>query len=133
MTMPHGPTGPTGPTAANAPAHDHSLAYAEEDLGEIDAASFSRRAAPGDAGVLVTGACPRCHGRTQTLFPWGMPGTGGKGVLRRLLGAGPAARPAAGADPLVDEVHFCECGHAHPLSPADTSYRGCGASWRLGR
>lgn len=115
----------------NSRMHNHSLAYAEEDFGEIDAALFTQRVAPGDSGVVVAGSCPRCHGRTETTFPWGMPGTGGKGAWSRLLGTQPAARPAAGLDPLSAEVHFCECGHAHPQSPPDTSYRGCGASWRI--
>lgn len=113
--------------------HDHGLAYAEEDLGEVDPGPFTQRAEPDEAGVLVSGTCPRCHGRTKTLFRWGVPGTGGKGLLDRLRGGPSSGAAATAPDPLSDEVHFCECGHAHPQCPPDTSYRGCGASWRISR
>lgn len=124
-------TATTGP-AGRPPRHDHDLVYAERDLGQVDPAPFTQAPAADGSGVLVAGVCPRCHGRTATLFPWGMPGTGSKGVLSRLLGGTrtPTGTPAP-ADPLTREVHFCECGHAHPQSPPDTSFRGCGASWRV--
>ncbi|MEY9993122.1 hypothetical protein ABIE67_005154 [Streptomyces sp. V4I8] len=110
--------------------HDHAKPYAEQDLGEVDATPFAQRPTPDGTGVVVAGTCPRCHGRTETLFPWGMPGTGSKGVLNLILGRDPAPGPE---DPLSHEVHFCECGHPHPQCPPDTSYRGCGASWRIRR
>lgn len=113
--------------------HDHSLAYAEEDLGEVDPVHFTQRAAPDGTGVLVSGTCPRCHGRTQTLFPWAIPGTGGKGLLDLVRGRRPTRASATAPDPLSEEVHFCECGHAHPQGPPDTRYHGCGASWRMSR
>ncbi|WP_371791268.1 hypothetical protein OG285_15395 [Streptomyces sp. NBC_01471] len=114
--------------------HDHGKPYAEQDLGEVDPAPFTQRLAPDGVGAVVSGTCPRCHGRTETVFPWATPGTGVKGPLSRLLG-GARSAPGAGSGPgpLTSEVHFCECGHAHPQSPPDTSYRGCGASWRIRR
>ncbi|MEX0168263.1 hypothetical protein [Streptomyces sp. LMG1-1-1.1] len=118
-------------TSSPARSHDHATVYAEEDLGEVDSALFTRRTVPG-TGVVVAGTCPRCHGRTESLFAWALPGTGTKGVLGRLLrNPDPSARGAAEPDPLTDETHFCECGHAHPACPPDTSFRGCGASWRV--
>ncbi|MEU7600550.1 hypothetical protein AB0B78_07425 [Streptomyces sp. NPDC040724] len=120
-------------TTAPGRSHDHGLAYAEEHLGEVDPALFSRRTAPGGTGVVVSGTCPRCHGRTESPFPWAMPGTGTKGVLGRLLGTATADPAPAEPDPLFEETHFCECGHAHPQCPPDTWYRGCGASWRVRR
>ncbi|MFI1064543.1 hypothetical protein ACH4TC_21960 [Streptomyces spororaveus] len=112
-------------------SHDHGMAYVEEDLGEVDATPFTRRTAPGGAAVIVSGTCPRCHGRTESPFPLAMPGTGTKGVLNRLRRTATADRVSAEPDPLFYETHFCECGHAHPQCPPDTSFRGCGASWRV--
>lgn len=123
-------TGTAGAGAGSAPpGHDHGLVYAERDLGLLAPGTFTQAPAADGSGVLVSGVCPRCHGGTATLYPWAMPGTGSKGVLSRLLGGtAPAADPT---DPLTGEVHFCECGHAHPQSPPDTYFRGCGASWRV--
>ncbi|MFD7838982.1 hypothetical protein [Streptomyces sp. NPDC059761] len=118
-------------TATNGRSHDHGLVYAEVDLGEVDAAQFGQRTAPDGTGVVVTGTCPRCHGRTESPFPWGMPGTGTKGAVSRLLGGLAPGREAGEPDPLSEETHYCECGHAHPGCPPDTSYRGCGAGWRI--
>lgn len=113
--------------------HDHSAPYADEDLGEVDATLFTQLPAPDGQGVIVAGTCPRCHGPNRTLFPWARPGTGSKGALSLLFGRGTTRRAEDGPDPLVAEVHLCECGHAHPQCPPDTSYLGCGASWRIRR
>ena len=111
--------------------HDHGMPYAEEDLGEVGAGAFTQRAAPDGRGVVVAGVCPRCHGATSTLFPWARPGTGSKGALSLLLGRGTTQRTDQAPEPLLAEVHLCECGHAHPHGPPDLSYVGCGASWRI--
>ncbi|MEU6235938.1 hypothetical protein [Kitasatospora sp. NPDC047058] len=121
------PTQPS-PPAPSAPAHEHALAYAEDDLGETPAAGFSQQPSPDGRAVVVEGTCPRCHGHTVTRFPLGLPGTGTKGLFDVLTGRGAAA---ADEDPLAGEVHFCECGHAHPQLPADAVFVGCGASWRI--
>lgn len=113
--------------------HEHGVPYADEDLGEVDATLFTQQPAPGGEGVVIAGTCPRCHGATRTLFPWGRPGTGTKGALRLLFGRGATQRAESGSEPLLAEVHFCECGHAHPHGPPDTSFLGCGALWRLRR
>jgi hypothetical protein len=113
--------------------HDHSMPYADEDVGEISASLFTQQPAPDGRGVIVAGACPRCHGKTSTLFPWARPGTGTKGGLSLLFGRGETRRAEGGPEPLLAEVHLCECGHAHPQCPPDTSYIGCGASWRIRR
>lgn len=110
--------------------HDHDLAYAEEELGELDLPGFVREDLPDGSGVLVRGACPRCRGRTQKPFRRMAPGAGTKGWWERL------ARRADGedeADPLAGEVLFCECGHSHPGMPAEVVFVGCGASWRVRR
>ncbi|MFF4038017.1 hypothetical protein [Streptomyces sp. NPDC001816] len=113
--------------------HDHGKPYADEDLGEVDGALFTQQPAPEGRGVIVAGTCPRCHGPTRTLFPWARPGTGSKGVLTLLFGSGQTPRAEGEPGPLLTEVHLCECGHAHPQCPPDTSYVGCGASWRIRR
>ncbi len=110
-----------------APAHDFATVYAERDLGEVPA-DFSRRTGPDGRAVVVEGHCPCCRGRTATEFRRGVPGTGTKGVLSRLLHRTPAADDA---DPLATEVLFCECGYPHPRQPADAVFVGCGASWRV--
>ncbi|WP_416519522.1 hypothetical protein [Streptomyces achromogenes] len=113
--------------------HEHGVPYAEVDAGDVDASLFTQEPAPDGSGVIVSGRCPRCHGTTRTLFPWARPGTGSKGALGRLLGRGTASGAEDGPEPLLAEVHLCECGHAHPQCPPDTLYVGCGASWRIRR
>ncbi len=78
--------------------HDHGVPFADEDLGEIDAALFTRQSSPDGEGVVVSGTCPRCHGATGTLFPWGRPGTGTKGALSLLFGRGTTQRAEGGAE-----------------------------------
>jgi hypothetical protein len=113
--------------------HDHRMPYADEDLGEVDASLFTQEPAPDGGGVIVAGTCPRCHGATRTLFPWARPGTGTKGGLSLLFGRGMTRRAEDGSEPLLAEVHLCECGHAHPHVPPDTRFLGCGAIWRIRR
>jgi hypothetical protein len=114
-------------------SHDHSKPYVEQDLGEIDSALFTQQPAEDGKGMIVAGTCPRCYGRTETMFPWARPGTGVKGALDRLLGTGAGRKTMAAPEPLFEEVHFCECGHAHPQAPPDTAFLGCGAIWRISR
>ncbi|MET8447559.1 hypothetical protein [Streptomyces sp. NPDC005209] len=109
------------------PSHDFAAAYAEDDLGTAPT-PFTRRASADGHGVIVEGNCPRCHGRTTTEYRHGLPGTGTKGLLSWL--AGSTGKPRDDAAVLVQEVHFCECGHPHPNLPADAP-AGCGASWRI--
>lgn len=117
----------------HSPSHDHDKPYAEDDLGEVAATDFTQQPAP-NGGVIVAGTCPRCHGRTRTEFQRGLPGTGSKGLFDWLSGGGRhSSAETAEEDPLATEVHFCECGHVHPLQPADAAFLGCGASWRLRR
>lgn len=113
--------------------HDHGMPYADEDLGEIDAALFTQQPAPDGGGVIVAGTCPRCHGATRTLFPWARPGTGTKGGVGLLFTAGRTRRAKGEPEPLLAEVHLCECGHAHPHAPSDTPFLGCGAMWKVRR
>lgn len=108
--------------------HDHNKPYSEVDLGKLDAPAFTQRSSPEGGGLIVGGLCPGCHGRTETEFRRGTPGTGSKGVLDWLTRQGPSVTEP---EPLVGEVHFCECGHAHPQMPADALFIGCGASWRI--
>ncbi len=110
------------------PPHAFDKPYAEEDLGPLDRTDFDQRPTPDGRGVMVSGACPRCHGRTETEIRRGIPGIGGKGLVDLLIGRRSAA---VEPEPLVGEVHFCECGHAHPELPPDSLFLGCGASWRL--
>ncbi|MFD7613127.1 hypothetical protein [Streptomyces sp. NPDC059828] len=112
--------------------HDFAAVYAERDLGEVNL-PFVQRASPDGRGYLVQGCCPRCHGETTTEYRRGIPGAGTKGPLSRLNGrqATQSSAVAAGADLVGGEVHFCECGHAHPSMPAHAVFVGCGASWRI--
>lgn len=108
--------------------HDTGLPYAETAIGEVPGAGFAAAPASDGNGVVFQGTCPRCGGPTTTVFRYGMPGLGTKG-LRSWL-AGDRTRPV-GADPLHSEAHFCECGHAHPGMPAEAVFVGCGADWRV--
>ncbi|MFD7897535.1 hypothetical protein [Streptomyces sp. NPDC059743] len=108
--------------------HDHDKPYSEEDLGELDAPAFTQRPSPDGGGLTVTGTCPRCRGRTETEFRRGLPGTGSKGLFDRLTRRSPSVTEP---EPLIGEVHFCACGHAHPQMPTDALFIGCGASWRI--
>ncbi|MFH8795251.1 hypothetical protein [Streptomyces sp. NPDC017941] len=99
--------------------HAFDTAYAEEDLGEVgDPFTVS----PTPAGrTSVRGHCPRCHGRTATEYRYGVPGSG--------AGAGTKGPLDADTALLVQERHFCECGHPHPQLPSNAVFIGCGASW----
>ncbi|MEU3777008.1 hypothetical protein AB0F11_28160 [Streptomyces sp. NPDC032472] len=110
--------------------HDVSLAYAETSLGDVAAGGFTTTPDPGGNSTTLSGTCPRCAGATVTVYRYGMPGLGTKG-LRSWLG-GARSRSAESEGPLRSEVHFCECGHAHPGLPAEAVFIGCGASWRIG-
>lgn len=107
--------------------HDFALDYAEEDMGRA-AAPFTRRSSADGHGIVVEGSCPRCHGSTATEHRHGVPGTGTKGLRAWLTSRPPAPEQS---DALLDEVHFCECGHPHPNLPPDAPFTGCGASWRV--
>ncbi|MFG2131292.1 hypothetical protein ACGFNV_26205 [Streptomyces sp. NPDC048751] len=115
-------------TESPARGHDFAVDYAEEDMGRASA-PFTQWSAPDGHGVVVEGDCPRCHGRTRTEYRHGVPGTGTKGLRSWLTGRHPV--PAEDAHALLDEVHFCECGHPHPNLPPDAPFTGCGASWRV--
>ncbi len=109
-------------------SHDYDMPYQEQSLGVLTAPAFSQRPSADGGGIIVAGPCPRCHGRTETEFRRGAPVIGSKGVVDWLIGQrGVADEP----EPLVGEVHFCECGHAHPQLPMDVAFVGCGASWRI--
>ncbi len=110
-------------------AHEVSLAYSETSLGDVDGIGFTTTPGLEGNGTALSGMCPRCAGPTVTVFRYGMPGLGTKGLLRWLGGV--RSRAAEPTEPLHAEVHFCECGHAHPGLPADAVFIGCGASWRL--
>ncbi|MEU6917037.1 hypothetical protein [Streptomyces olindensis] len=116
------------------PDHDFGAVYVEAYVG-VGTGHFVRRATADRQGVLVKGACPRCLGDTASEYRYGLPGTGTKGLLDRLRGAHPAPTGTEaipdGAEVLLREVHFCECGHPHPGLPADAPFVGCGASWRV--
>ncbi len=109
-------------------SHEFDKTYAEEYFGIIGTTGFSQRPTADGRGVIVSGTCPRCHGRTETEIPQGIPGVGGKGFLDLLIGRGSGTSEP---EPLVGEVHFCECGHAHPGLPPDSCFIGCGGSWRV--
>ena len=108
--------------------HKYDTPYVEEDLGTVVAPLFSQAAAADGDGVVVSGPCPRCHGRTTKEYRRGVPGTGTKGVVEWLTGRRDVADEP---EPLVGEVHFCECGYTHPGIPADALVIGCGAGWRI--
>ncbi|MFC9929303.1 hypothetical protein [Streptomyces sp. NPDC127190] len=118
-------------TEPSPPGHDFGLAYAERDMG-LAAAPFTRTPSPDGLGIVVEGACPRCHGRTSTEYRHGAPGTGTKGLRSWLGGRQPAPDPDADAGLVTRETHFCECGHPHPDLPENAPFTGCGASWRIG-
>ncbi|MFF7634628.1 hypothetical protein ACFZB9_15935 [Kitasatospora sp. NPDC008050] len=111
-------------------SHDYSKPYLDEYLGTLTTPVLTQRASPDGGGVVVSGACPRCHGRTETEHRRGVPGTGSKGIFDRLVGQR-GTPPEPEPEPLVGEVHFCECGHPHPQLPPDPGFVGCGASWRF--
>ncbi|MFD8718465.1 hypothetical protein ACFV2H_10660 [Streptomyces sp. NPDC059629] len=113
------------------PSHVFGLAYAEEDMGR-SATVFTHTASADQQGVVVEGRCPRCHGRTSTEYRHGAPGTGTKGLRSWLSGQQPEPDPVEEAGQLLQETHFCECGHPHPNLPQDAPFTGCGASWRIG-
>lgn len=113
------------------PSHDFALPYAEEDMGQA-ATPFVRTPSTDGHGIVVEGACPRCHGRTSTEYRHGTPGSGTKGLRSWITGRHPAPDGNADADLLKQEPHFCECGHPHANLPQDASFTGCGASWRVG-
>jgi len=119
-------------TEPPAMSHDFDAAYADRHMGET-AAAFTGRTSADGLGVVVEGDCPRCHGRTVTEYRHGLPGTGSKGLWSWLSGAADDVSPASGsvAATLVQETHFCECGHPHPQLPGDAAFVGCGASWRV--
>ncbi|MCQ4209769.1 hypothetical protein [Streptomyces longispororuber] len=117
------------PDASSTP-HAFGTAYAEGDLGTTTAPFRGRPTADG-LGIALEGNCPRCHGRTRTEYRHGVPGSGTKGVLSWLRGE--QAPPGLSADvaALLEESHYCECGHPHPQIPGDAAFVGCGASWRV--
>ena len=106
------------------PEHDFELPYHEHYLGEVEA-EFTQGFDDASRAITVEGRCPRCHGHTASEYSWGTPGTGTKGLfpLRR--------RQPEVPDLLHEGEHFCECGYPHPDEPAEPTYRGCGASWRV--
>jgi hypothetical protein len=118
-------------TELTAPSHDFALVYAEEDMGQA-ITPFTHAPSTDGHGIVVEGACPRCHGRTSTEYRHGAPGTGTKGLRSWLTGGHPAPDAKADADLLTRELHFCECGHPHANLPQDAPFIGCGASWRIG-
>lgn len=118
-------------TEAPGRAHDFDVTYAEQHLGDTTA-PFTGRASADGLGVVVEGACPRCHGGTASEYRYGLPGTGTKGLWpRRSGGAEGAGAPGSVAATLSRETHFCECGHPHPQLPGTAAFVGCGASWRV--
>ncbi|MFF9522402.1 hypothetical protein ACF1DV_10570 [Streptomyces achromogenes] len=117
-------------TDAHPPGHAFTLAYEEEDMGLV-AVPFTVTPSTDGHGIVVTGACPRCHGRTSTEYRHGAPGTGTKGLRSWLTGRHPAPDVNADAALLRRELHFCECGHPHAGLPQDAPFIGCGASWRV--
>lgn len=100
--------------------HDFDVPYRDEDLGVVSG-GFTQTA--GEQVIVVEGNCPRCHGHTRTEYPWLVPGT--KGVFSRLK---PQPKPV---DMLSIEVLFCECRYTHPEQPAESTFIGCGARWRV--
>ncbi|MEU8931017.1 hypothetical protein AB0D30_14115 [Streptomyces sp. NPDC048409] len=115
----------------SAPSHDFDLAYAEEDMGQVPGL-FGRAPSSDGHGIVVTGECPRCHGRTATEYRHGAPGMGTKGLRSWLAGRQPAPDLARDGELLARETQFCECGHPHANLPQDAPFTGCGASWLIG-
>ncbi|MGY0022674.1 hypothetical protein ACVHNB_27415 [Streptomyces sp. YJ-C3] len=113
-----------------AASHAFDTTYAEEYLGTTTTRFRGRPTADG-LGIVLEGACPRCHGKTRTEYRHGVPGTGTKGVLSWLRGEQPGPEFAADVTALLEESHYCECRHPHPLMPGDAAFVGCGASWRV--
>ncbi|MFI5799406.1 hypothetical protein [Streptomyces sp. NPDC051677] len=111
--------------------HDHGTAYLETYVG-LATGVFVRRAAEGGPGLRIEGTCPRCQGGTVSEYPYGLAGTGAKGIFSRRRGTDPASAQAQSEEAaLLREVHYCECGHPHPDLPAEAPFVGCGASWRV--
>ncbi|SEQ78593.1 hypothetical protein SAMN04487983_100841 [Streptomyces sp. yr375] len=112
--------------------HNHSTTYLETYVGVV-AGDFVRRDAESGPGLRIEGTCPRCQGGTVSEYPYGLAGTGTKGIFsRRGAAPAPVSVPVSGEETaLLREVHFCECGHPHPDLPADAPFVGCGASWRV--
>jgi hypothetical protein len=71
--------------------------------------------------VVVTGNCPACGGLMTKEFPYGIGGTGTKGLFHGR--SGPVVPAKA--------TMYCECGHVHPDKPADAIDDGCGRYWRI--
>ncbi|MFI5529532.1 hypothetical protein ACIA8O_13440 [Kitasatospora sp. NPDC051853] len=101
--------------------HDFTTPYVEQRLPDVPGADYTRT--EDDQGVRVVGPCPRCQGRTETVWGHGLAGTGTKAIFRR--------NRSAPVDP-VPEVHYCECGYPHPGMAANAPFTGCGASWEIG-
>ncbi|MFE1033881.1 hypothetical protein ACFW40_18490 [Streptomyces sp. NPDC058807] len=118
-------------TESRVSTHEFALPYAEQDLGRV-AAPFTVNPSADGHGIVVAGACPRCHGRTSTEYRYGAPGTGTKGLRSWLAGRRPVPGLRVDAAFLELEPQFCECGHPHADLPQDAPFTGCGASWRIG-
>ncbi|MER5946104.1 hypothetical protein ABT127_08580 [Streptomyces sp. NPDC001904] len=114
---------------ATAP-HAFDIVYAEQHLGTVTT-RFTGRPTPDGRGVVLEGVCPGCQGRTRTEYRCGVPGAGTKGLMSWLKGEQAGPGPAGDAAALLEEWHYCECGHPHRLMPPDAVFVGCGASWRV--
>ncbi|HEY8983103.1 MAG TPA: hypothetical protein VIU15_26430 [Streptomyces sp.] len=103
--------------------HTHDTPYAETHLGDT-ATPFTHHPSPDGDSLTLQGTCPRCQGPTTSQYAYGLPGTGTKGIFSRRQTPTPEST-------LLQEVHYCECGHPHPQLPPDVPFIGCGASWTL--
>ncbi|MDX3381614.1 MULTISPECIES: hypothetical protein [Streptomyces] len=106
------------------PNHDHDTPYAETDTGPAPT-PFTHHTSPDGETLTLRGTCPRCQGPTASHYAYGLPGTGTKGLFGR------RTPPPTPESALLQEIHYCECGHPHPQLPPDVPFIGCGASWTV--
>jgi hypothetical protein len=77
----------------------------------------------GHQQLQISGVCPGCRGRTESV--WTLGSGGHKGIFRGSV--------AKVRDRIPDRTRLinCDCGHAHANRPDAAPFLGCGAHWLI--